>query len=449
MYAVVGGAGEVGFHVARALRDEGHDVAVIEQAPKRLERLQALDVLAIAGNLASRALLEGEARAKDADVFIACSGNDEANLLAASIAKSLGAKRTIARANDPDYLNVPASAEYAGIGVDIAVCPELVAAIRIKRILNQPNLVNAEVFAQGKVFVAEGRVAPDAFVVGKRVGEVEAPAGFQLFAIYRGDDVLIPRRHVRFQAHDRLLMALTSPSVLQEAEAYIGKAKVVEAGPEVKRVMIAGATRVGIHLARLLEQSKRDVVLVEKDPEMAREAGEELSKALVVQGDATDRRLLMQENVDTFDAFVAATKTEEYNVLAALMAKELGASLAVTVINQPELKGFLESMRIDLAVAPRLASVGAILQQVHPGASEVALQNMGEEQVVVFTIADTSPAAGKRLKDLGFPNRAIVAAVVRGEDVTMPRGDHVLQAGDLVVVFALSEALPAVERLLA
>ncbi|MHB8633173.1 MAG: Trk system potassium transporter TrkA [Thermoplasmatota archaeon] len=449
MYAVIGGAGEVGFHVARALRDEGHSLAVVEEDPRRLERLQSLDVLAIQGNIASRAILEGEARVKDAELFVACTGNDEVNMVAAALAKSLGAQRTIARINNPEYLNVPASDEYNAIGIDVAVSPEMVAAIRVKRMLNQPNLVNAEVFAQGKVFVAEARVAPDAFVVGKRIAEVEPPAGFQLFAIYRADDVIIPRSGVRFQAHDRLLMALTSPSVLEEAESYIGKAKVVEAGPEVKRVMIAGATRVGLHLARLLEQSRRDVVLVDKDPEAARRAGEELSKALVVQGDVTDRRLLTQENVDTFDAFVAATRTEEYNVLAALMAKELGAKLTVALIAQPELKGFLESMRVDLAVVPRLAAVGAILQHVHPGAAEVALQNMGEEQIIVYKVRPDGLAAGKRIRDLAFPRRAIVAAVVHGEEVIMPRGDQVLAAGDLAVVFALSEAVPAVERLLA
>lgn len=447
MYAIVGGAGEVGYHVARALRDEGHDVCVIESDPKRLERVQGLDVLSVQGNMASRTLLLGEARAADADLFVACTGVDEVNMVAASLAKACGVKRTIARINNPDYLNVPTSDEYKGMGIDVAVCPEMVAAIRVKRMLNQPNLARADVFAQGKVFIAESRVKPDAFVVGKRIGEVEAPMGFQLFAIYRADDVLIPKPSLRFQAHDRLLMALNSPAVLAEAEQYIGKASVVEAGPEVRRVMIAGATRVGIHLARLMEQSKRDVVLVEKDAELARRAGEQLSKALVVHGDVTDRRLLVQENVDTFDAFVGATRAEEYNVLAALMAKELGVGLTVAVINQPELKGFLESKDVDLAVAPRLSAVGAILQAVHSRASEVAMQNLGEERIMVFDVAEGSPAADKMVGQLDFPEHAVIAAVVRGEDVLMPRGDTTILAGDQVVVFSTGEAVPDVERL--
>lgn len=446
MYVIVGGAGEVGYHVARALRDEGHDVCVVEQAPERLKRLQDLDVLTVQGNLASRHVLEGEAKAAEAKLFIACTGDDEVNMVACALAHTYGA-RTIARINNTEYLNVPHSNEYAKMGIDVAVCPEMVAAIRIKRMLNQPQLVNADVFAQGKVFVAEGRVEPDSFVVGKRLDEVEPPAGFHLFAIYRGDDPLIPKGHIRFRAGDRLLMALTSMEVLKDVEPYIGHARQVKSGTEVKRVMIAGATRIGIHLARLLEQSKRDVVLVEKDEALAKWAGERLQRALVVHGDATDRQVLTQENVDTFDAFVGCNKIEEYNVLAGMLAKQMGVGLTVAVINQPELKGFLEGIGIDLAIAPRLASVGAILRHVHGRAEDLALQNLGEEQLLMFRVPPGAPAAGQKVKRVGFPAASHIAAIVRGDHVILPRGDETIQAGDQVLAFTLTEGIEKLERL--
>lgn len=446
MYVIVGGAGEVGYHIARALRDEGHDVCVVELNPERLARLADLDVLAVQGNIANKTILEGEAKVADAQLFIACTGDDEVNMVACSLAKTFG-PRTIARINDTEYLNVPHSDEYAKMGIDVAVCPEMVAAIRIKRMLNQPQLVNADVFAQGKVFVAEGRVEPDSFVVGKRLDEVEPPAGFHLFALYRGDDALIPKGHIRFRAGDRLLMALTSMEVLKDVEGYIGKAREVKAGVEVKRVMIAGATRIGVQLARLLEQSKRDVVLVEKDEARAEWASDRLQRTLVVHGDATDRRLLQQENVDTFDAFVGANKIEEYNVLAALLAKQLGVNLTVSVINQPELKGFLEDLGIDLAIAPRLASVGAILRHVHGGAEDLALQNLGEEQLLVFRVPADAPVAGHKIKRVGFPNTSHIAAIVRGEQVVLPRGDETIEVDDQVLVFTLTEGIHRLERL--
>ncbi len=438
----------MGYYVARALREEGHTVTVVDPRTDRVERLQDLDVTAIQGNLAARGVLE-EARVGEAQLFLALTGDDEVNMLAASIAKSRGVARTVARIHSSDYLNVPDSDEYKSIGIDAAVCPELVAAIRIKRILNQPSLVAADVFAQGKVFVAEGRVAEAAFVVGKRLDEVEPPPGFHLFAIYRGEEVLLPRPHLRMQAGDRMLMALTSLDVLKDVEAYIGKARQVRPRGEIRRVMIAGATRIGVQLARLLEQSKRDVVLVEKDPVKAREAGEHLQRTLVVTGDVTDRKVLIQENVDTFDAFVGCTKVEEYNVLGALIARELGVNLTAAMINQPELKPILENLGIDLVVAPRLTTVGAVLKQVHGGAEEVALQNTGGERLMVLTVRDGAKAVGQKVRALDLPDTSMLAAIVRGEQVVLPRGEDAVEAGDTVIAFSLHESAEALEALFA
>jgi trk system potassium uptake protein TrkA len=448
VYVIVGGAGEVGYHVARALREEGHTVAVVDTRADRVERLADLDVTAIQGNLAAKTTLE-ESRVNDAQLFLALTGDDEVNMLACGLAKAAGVARTVARIHSGDYLTVPDSDEYKSIGIDAAVCPELVAAIRVKRILNQPSLVSADVFAQGKVFIAEGRVAEKAFVVGKRLDEVEPPPGFHLFAIYRGDDCILPKAHVRMEVGDRMLMALTSPDVLRDVETYIGKARPVQDRKEVKRVMIAGATRIGVQLARLLEQSKRDVVLIEKDPVKAREAGERLQRTLVVTGDVTDRKVLIQENVDTFDAFVGATKVEEYNVLGALIARQLGVDVTATMINQPELKPILENLGIDLVVAPRLTTVGAVLKQVHGGAEEVALQNTGGERLMVFAVRDGSKAIGEKVRKLGLPEGAILAAIVRGEQVVLPRGEDAIEAGDTVIAFSLHESAEALEALFA
>ncbi len=446
MYIIVGGAGEVGFHVARALRDEGHDVAVVEADARRLERLQELDVLSVQGNIANKRILEEEANVREADLLIACTGDDAVNMIAAALAKTYGV-RTIARINDNEYLNVPYSDEYQAMGIDMAVSPEMVAAIRIRRLLKQPELLNADVFAQGKVHIAEGRVTTDAFVVGKQVQEVEPPAGFNLFAIYRGDDVIIPRGTTRFQVHDRLMMALLSPDVLKEVEPYLGRLKSVQQSKPVRRVMIAGATRIGVHLARLLEQTKHEVVLVESSAERCRRAGERLTKTLVVHGDVTDRTLLIQENVDTFDAFVAATGVEEYNVLAALMAKQLGVSMTVAVINQPELKQFLETLDIDLAVAPRLSTVGAILKHVHPQNEELQLQNLGEERIMIIRVPEHANVVGKTIQRAGLPPHSIIAAIVRGEEVILPRGKDVIHGQDLVVAYALTESVERLERI--
>ncbi len=450
MYIIVGGAGEVGYHVARALRDEGHDVAVVESDPERLERVQEMDVLAVEGNLAQRSLLEEEVDVAHADLVIACTGSDEVNMVACAIAKTYGA-RTIARLNRTEYLNEPYSDSYADMGIDVAVSPEMVAAIRIRRLLNQPSLTVKDSFISGKVFVVEGRVRGDAFVAGKRVGDVEPPAGCSLFAIYRGDQVIIPRPKTVFHVNDRLLLALSSEDVVDQLRDYIGspttKKMDLADDHEIRRIMITGATRVGIQLARLLEQSRRDVVLLEPNPERARFAGEQLERTLVVHGDPKERSLLVQENVDTFDAFVATSKSEEHNVLAALMAKDLGVEMTVAVVHQPELKPFLESRGIDLAVAPRLNTVGAILRHVDEVTEDLELQSMGNERLITFRVTKESDVAGQPMKRIHFPSHTIIAAILRGDDVILPRGDDTLEVGDMVLAFTLSSSVQSLERL--
>jgi trk system potassium uptake protein TrkA len=446
MYVIVGGAGEVGREVARALRSEGHEVCVIDRDASRLERLADADVATVKGNCASKQTLEGECRVRDAQLYLACTESDEVNMLACALAKTYGC-RTLARINDTEYLNVPSSTEYASLGIDVAICPEMVAAIRIKRMLNQPGLRGADAFLHGKVFVAEGRIADGSFVAGKRLDEVEPPPGFHLFAIYRDDEVLMPRPALRLSPGDRMLMALSSLDVLRDVEAYIGNARALKPAPEVKRVMIAGASRVGIQLARLLEQSRRDVVLVEKDPVLAREAGEKLQKTLIVQGDATDRHVLVQENVDTFDAFVGASKVEEYNTLGALLARQLGVPLTVVLVNQPELKQTLEALGIDLAVAPRLSTVGAMLQHVRGKTDEVALQNVGHERLVELHVGEESAVVGQKVRKIPFPENAILAAIVRDDQVILPRGEDTVEAGDVALVFTTHPSAEALERL--
>jgi trk system potassium uptake protein TrkA len=166
-----------------------------------------------------------------------------------------------------------------------------------------------------------------------------------------------------------------------------------------------------------------------------------------VQGDVTDRHLLVQENVDTFDAFVGASKVEEYNTLGALMARQLGVPLTVVLVNQPELKHTLEALGIDLAVAPRLSTVGAMLQHVRGTAEEVALQNIGHERLLVLKVGENAGIAGRKVRAIPFPEDGILVAIVRDELVILPRGEDTLEAGDTALVFTTHPSAEALERL--
>lgn len=446
MYFVVTGAGEVGYHVAKTLREEGHEVAVIEDDPVALRRIEGLDALIVEGNGASvKTLLEVEIGR--ADHFIGVTGNDEVNMLGAALAHQYGA-HTVARVNNPQYLSEPASDDYEKIGIDWAICPELVAAEKVANTIRTPNLLNVDVFADNRVHVGELRVDPAAPAVGRRIKELELPRGVNLLAVNRGGDTLIARGEVMLNANDRVLCAMFQPETLLELEGVLGRPHYTPAPREVKNVMIAGATRIGVHLARILERDKNVVIVDESEPRCLA-ATESLDRTLIINGNATDRNVLREEEVGTMDVFVGAHGVEEYNILACLLAKNMGVPKVVALLNQPDLRDLVEEIRIDLAVNPKQATVGTVLRYARRGAEmhDVVVTRQGDSQLLEFKVHDDSRVAGKSLKKANLPRESVCAAIVRGDEVLLPRGADLFLPGDRVVIFSRPEEVPTIERL--
>lgn len=445
MYVVIAGAGQVGFNVARALRNEGHSIALVEPDKNALEAVQGLDALFVQGTGASLDYLE-QAGIKKADLFVGATGNDEVNMVGCAIAKTFGA-HTIARINNPSYLDQPVSFKYKKMGVDVAVCPELVAAQKVANLLRAPALASAEIFAAGRVAVVESRVLDDSPASGKKLSVLQPPAGVNIVAILRGEEVIVPRGDDALQRGDRLLMAVLSPHALKDAEDALGLRPGKETG-KMKRLVIAGASRIGVRLARLLEDQV-EVVVIEKDRQLATQAYEQLENTLVITGDATDIGVLKSEGIETADAFVGADRVEEYNILACLIGRRLGVRNTIAFINQPPLQGLVEDVGIDLALTVRQATVSSLLRYCYQiDAADVALMAGGEAQVFEIKVKPKSRLAGRPLKKIDFPPNTIVAAIVRDQTTILPRGDDLVYAGDRLIVFAVSEAVPRLERLL-
>lgn len=445
MYVVMSGAGEVGYHVAKALRREGHDVAIIEKSKQVLDNVTDLDALLIHGNGASLESLH-QANIRKADVFVGASGSDEANMIGCSLAKSFGV-RTVARITDEDYLDEVVSHKYEKIGIDVAVCPELVAATRVANLLRAPALASAEIFAQGQIAMVESKVLPGSPVDGKTLSQVRPPPGINIVTLFHGENIIIPRGKDVLHSGDRILMAVLTPEALKEAETSLG----LRPGARTERMhklVIAGGTRIGIRLARLLEK-QMEVVIIEKNKERAQEAFEKVKNSLVITGDATDIAVLRGEGVETADAFVGADRIEEYNLLACLVAKKLGVRHTVAFVNQPQIKPLAEDIGIDLAITVRQATVSSILQwTLRMDAIDLALLGGGEVQVLEVRLRDGVRMVGKTLQKADFPASSIVAAILRDEDVLIPRGDHELRTGDRLIIVARTEAVPRIERLL-
>jgi trk system potassium uptake protein TrkA len=446
MYAVIGGAGEVGLHIAHSLYDEGYNLAIVDKDSKACERAEALDALVVRGNAASPAKLE-EAGIATAELFIGVTGSDEINMVACGIAHVKGCK-TIARINSLDYIDEPIETKkFAFLGIDVAVCPELLAAIKMARMLTMPSLLDTDVFARGKIQIIESTVNSKSAINGLALKNIPLPPRCNLVAIFRKGEVIIPRGTDRLMAGDRVVVALGDPRGMPEIKRLFGTGGPAPTLDMIEKIMVVGATRIGMHLARLLEKEV-NIVLIDEDEERCKVASERLLSSLVIHGSGTDDSVLMEEGIANVDAFLATTSSEEINILSCILAKQYGAKKTLALVDRPELKNMLEDIGIDIAISPRLATVSGILQHVHRAEMlSLSVLHKGEARIVELKVSSHSKIAGKKLKRTNFPKNTLVGAIVRRGNVIIPGGEDVVNVGDSLIVFARTDTIPNLVKL--
>ncbi len=443
MYVVIGGAGQVGFKVAETLCNEGHDVSVIEPNPEICERMDNLDVLVVKGNAGSEKTLS-EAGIEKADLFIGVTGSDETNMIGAIIAKTKGCK-TICRINSPDYINEPVTTNYRNIGIDVGICPDLVTAIKISRMVLAPALLDADVFAKGAVQVLESNIEKNSPVANKRIEDIGLPEECNIVAVFRGIDVIIPNGNTVLAPNDRIVAVLGNQTIIPKMKEIMGGQKQITKEDIVKRVIIIGASRIGMHLAHLLEDSV-NVTLIDSSEQRCENASGILSKATVINGDETDRGILAGEGIAGVDVLVAANRKDEVNMLSCLLAKEYGAKKIIALIDRTELKSVLR--QIAMTVSPNLTMVSGILRYAKKtDLASFKVLKEGEAQVLEFKVTKKSRLVSKKIKKANFPGNSVVGAIVRNGKVTIPSGEEEIMIGDRLIVFARTDAVPKLERL--
>jgi trk system potassium uptake protein TrkA len=448
MYIVIAGAGEVGYTIARSLSEAGHNIALIEQDRGASSRVETLDVLLIKGNAASPAVLD-EAYINSADIFISVTGSDEINMLSCAIAKLKGCK-TIARINNIDYIEEPIETEkFRNLGIDTAICPELVASIKMSRILSIPSLVDISIFADGKVQALDTRVETGAQLIGRTLQKSALPKNCNVAAIFRDADVIIPRGSDVFLPQDRAVIVMSDLNNVDHIEKLFGHQEKVNIKHIVKKVMIIGASRIGMHLAKTLSEQELSVILIDSKEEKCHMASEKLPKVLVIHGDGTNRELLLDEGISTVDAFLATTNKEETNILSCLLAKQHNAKRTIALVDRPGIKSMLEDVGVDLVVSPRLVTVSTVLKYVHrPGLLSVSILNRGEAQVVEYKVTDKSKLRDRILKKVKFPKNTLIGAVVRDNKVIIPHGTFKVKMDDNLIIFARTDAFARLEKLI-
>jgi len=429
---VVVGAGEVGSNIARSLSD-AHEVVVVDTDPDRVEAVTyQLDVLAIEGDGTSLATLK-EAGVEDADMFIASTDSDEANIVSCATAKTVSDAFTIARVRKTNYLTTWRGAEGA-FGVDFMVCTDLLAAEAIVRIAGLPGAQDVDSFSSGRVRMAEFEVTEESTLANQTVEAADRFDSLTFAAILRNGDVTIPRGDTRIEPGDKVVV-IGSPESCRLVAAEMTPADGLESSDDV---FLIGGSEIGYQTARLLEAKGVEPRLVERHPERARELAEELAGTVVLENDATDSEFLKRENVGSADLVVSALSSDESNLLVCLLAKRLGAKRTVAVVEDGSFVDVFETVGVDVAVNPREVTAEEITRFTREEHTQnVAIIESDRAEVLEIEVNDDSILADRTIAESieDLPSGVVIGAITRGEELITPRGDTVIRTGDHVIVF--------------
>lgn len=441
MNIFIAGGGRVGFHLARLLSAENHDITVIESDQNQVDHIDySLDVSTVAGH-AEDVLLLKSLEVGAADLYLSVTGDDEINLISATTAKGLGAQQVVARVHNRVYLESDILYETI-MGIDYVLSPEALTSHEIVTYIENPGMVTMESFGRGLVEMRQIRVAKSPLKPNETLRDMTLPSGVLLGVISRNGRVEIPHGDSTLEEHD-LVTLIGRKERMDETQALFQGVEV-----NYDKVVIMGGSAIGLHLAQVLENHGRSVKLFEWNMARCKELATVLKKTKVVCRDATSRLALEQEHVDGADIFVSATRDDERNIMASILAKEVGVKETLAVVHQPDFAPLVAKLGIDHAVTPRACIANRILKLVNQKrVSSLAVLEEGQIEILEFKVSGDSPLLGKALVDIGFPSNCLVASILRDENVIVPRGDDEIHGGDSIVVIAAAESLDSVQKL--
>ena len=450
MRIVIEGAGEVGSHLAKMLRMEGNEVLVIDSDQQRINNLSLYtDVETVVGNPTSIQTLK-EARVEMADLFIAVYpfSTQEINIVGALLAKRLGAAKVIARINDEDYLSSENKLLFKEMGIELLFYPEKTAAEEIIDFLRHNSTSETMEFARGKLQMAVFKLNEDSPVLDLKLSEFIKPidpqilSQFRVIAISREDKTIIPRLDTKFQYGD-LVFVVSKREGVDALNHLFGKSNI-----NISRAFIVGGSAIGEMLARSLARNGMQVKLVEKDRERCIELSKRLPDSVeVLNGDGRNSDFLFEEGIQQYDAFIALNSNDESNVLSCVVAKKFGVARTVAEVENIEYIRLAEEMGVDNVINKKLLTAGRIFRLTLSGKARFVRYMTGTNaEVIEYTVAPGSAITKAALKELDFPQNAIVGGVIRGNEAFIAVGDTVIEAYDRVAVFALPQSIKEIDR---
>ncbi len=444
MYVLVVGAGEVGQSIAANL-EGSHDVVVVERDPELADEIAySFDVLSLQGDGTELETLH-EAGLEKADLVIACTDSDDANIVICGTAKTASDAFTIARVRRRTLLNTWEGAQSA-FGVDFMVCTDLLVAQTIFRISGFPQAQDVEMFAGGLVRMAEFEIGSESPLVDQRVMDADEYDSMTFAGVFRGEEMIVAKGETVFQAGDRIVV-IGSPSSVKE----FAMATVTDTTSSTKDVVIVGGSEIGFQTAREFEAHGFEPRLIEREHDRAREIAEALPKTFVMESDATDTDFLSREHIDEADIVVAALDSDEKNLLVSLLARRAGVGRTVAVIENTEYTDLFETVGIDVAINPREETAEEIVRFTRTDQTEkIAMLEHDRAEVIEVELGPESALVGQQIEDsmAGLPDCVVIGAISRNGELITPRGTTVPESGDHVVLFVDATVLDEVSDML-
>jgi trk system potassium uptake protein TrkA len=444
MKIIIAGAGDVGFHLAEHLVAENQDITLIDTNKDVLELVGArLDVLTIQGNSASISTLR-EAQVERAQLVLAMTTSETTNLMTATLAKRLGANQTIARVSSSDYLSLGQRNIFQDLGIDTLISPSILAAREIERLIRQATFTDVFEFEEGKFTLVGATIVPASQLSNVRLANWaavgEAAQDLRPMAILRGKKTIIPKGSTVLLPGDHVYF-ITQRERLPELSGLVG-----QDARDIRRVMIAGGTRLAYETAQLLEKDYK-VTLIEGDKDQCKKLADVLESSIIIHGDPTNPYLLDEVGLRRADAFLALTPNAESNIIASLSAKNNGVYRTIAQVDNREYEHISQNIGVDTLINMKLIAANNVLRYVRKGSIEAITSLHGvDAEVIEYVIERENHVVRHPLRDLHLPETAIIGGVIRGEETFVPDGNFQLGVGDKVIVFALADAIQKLEK---
>lgn len=447
MKIIIAGAGETGFHLAKLLSFESQDITLIDLDKNALSYAENhLDIRAVKGDATSISVLKN-ANVGKADLLIAVTGVETANITICVLANELGVKQSIANISNTEFIDNEDEIGFKKFGIDELISPEMLAANEINLLLNQSAFDDTYEFENGALIMLGTHLDADAPFVGKTVKQAAAffpELHFVPIAIQREGThfTIIPRGETEFKAGDHAYF-ITAKGGADELCKLTGKETA-----KIKDVMILGGSKIGAKATKDLCANRFNVKLVEKDKEKAFDLADELHKALIINGDGRNVELLEEENLHDMDAFVAVTGNSETNIMSCLIAKSKGVRKTIALVENMDYFQLSHSIGVDTLINKKLLAANSIFRHIRRGEvlAMTKLNNMNAE-LLEFEVKETSEVANSIIKEIDFPRSAIIAGVVRDNIGMIALGGFKIKPKDKVVVCCLPKSIVQIEKL--